>query len=80
DPGVVDVNVSVDDILIAGAGRDSGTLSWTGVTERYDVNGDATFGLSGGDHQATSAETPRSVEGDFSSAGTHRGTVSAVWR
>lgn len=62
----LDINVPINGIIVAAqAVRNDSTITWAGVTERFD-NG-STPNFSGGDHTATATESPRSVS--FSTTG-----------
>lgn len=79
DPAVLNLNTQIGDIVVAcGFNNTGSTASWTGATERFDTTVEGA-NYTGADHTATSAETPRTISLDWSSAD-RRSAVSAVWR
>lgn len=80
DPSALNVNTAVGDLVAACVcSMNSVTVTWTGVTERADFLSE-TQCCGVGDHTATTAETPRTVSGDFSATSAFKAGVSAVWR
>lgn len=78
DPTTLNLNTQSGDIVVAVMRATNGTATtWTGVTERFDTTVE-TMLYTGGEHTATSTETPRTVSGD--SDGTGQTGVSASWR
>jgi len=79
DPAALNVNTTADGIVIAcGIGSAGGTMTWTGVTEFYDTVVDSLTQTGGFDLTPTT-ETPRTVSGNWSGAGTDA-AVSASFR
>jgi hypothetical protein len=73
------IDVSERGVLVAVAVKENNTTcTWTGVTERYDQQGEGTH--TAGDYTATAAETGRTILADFAVAGDETGLAAAAWR
>jgi len=80
DPTSLNVDTAINDFVIAvGRSDNASSAAWTGVTKRFDLTYGGTDEHTGGDHTATTAETPRTVQYNMSSAGRACG-VAAVFR
>lgn len=69
DPAALNVNTDNPGVVIAYVfGSQSTTVTWTGVTERFDETGEFNVS-SGADHTVIGVEGPRTVTGDYASGG-----------
>lgn len=83
NPAVLDVNVNTGDIIIAmsstGGSGVFATSTWSGVTERFDINPAGVGYMSGADHAALISESPRTIT-DTYAANNNRAACCAVLR
>jgi hypothetical protein len=64
-PAVLDANVLAGDIIVACAFTNAAaTMTWTGLTERYDTTIEGAY-VGGADHTAIISETPRVFRGTY---------------
>lgn len=81
----VSVDMQTGDVGVAAgllASSDVGLTTYSGMTERYDVQIEGDFSNSAGDHTATSTETPKTVtlSATLSGSSPSLNAVAAVWR
>lgn len=70
NPAALDVDTQDKGLVLAcGISSSSTTMTWTGVTEKYDTTPE-TQTHTGGYVATTSAETPRTVSGNWAGGGT----------
>lgn len=77
------INTPSSGIVVAVGSINSGTLrtvTWTGVTERYDAAFSSTRTYTGGDFTTTSGESPRSISYLASGSVNNLAISSASWR
>jgi len=83
NPASLNVNVQPGDIVIAmsstGGSGVVATSTWAGVTERFDINPAGVGYMSGADHAALVAESPRTVTSTYA-ASNNRAACCVVLR